>query len=137
MCRCEILIPTLCQLIDVSAGQGVDTFVIGMPHRGRLNVLANVCQVPLHKIFALFAALPQGNPGSGDVKYHLGTFREFECSATGKKVRVSLMCNPSHLEAISPVVLGRTRAEQRIRDDADGSKVSTHFHLNFFDFSDM
>jgi 2-oxoglutarate dehydrogenase E1 component len=97
---------------------GVREIVIGMPHRGRLNVLANVMAKPYRVIFHEFSggsANPDDVGGSGDVKYHLGTStdREFD----GIKVHMSLVPNPSHLEAVDPVVLGKVRANQTMRDD--------------------
>ena len=94
-----------------------------MAHRGRLNVLANVMAKPLRVIFHEFgggSANPEDVGGSGDVKYHLGTStdREFD----GIKVHMSLVANPSHLEAADPVVLGKTRAIQTIADDLDEHK---------------
>merc|ERR1719402_1003637 len=97
--------------------------IIGMPHRGRLNVLANVCRKPLSQIFAQFAALEPADDGSGDVKYHLGTYIERLNRATSKTIRLSVVANPSHLEAVNPVVQGRTRAEQFYRGDTEGKKV--------------
>ena len=92
--------------------------IYGMAHRGRLNVLANVMAKPYKVIFHEFSggsANPDDVGGSGDVKYHLGTStdREFD----GVEVHMSLVPNPSHLEAVDPVVLGKTRAQQAIRDD--------------------
>ncbi len=120
----ESLIPALEQIIKVAGRLGVEEIVIGMPHRGRLNVLANVMQKPFAAIFAEFEGNP-GRPedvhGSGDVKYHLGTSsdREFD----GNIVHLSLTANPSHLEVVNPVVLGKARAKQRQRGDSDRSKV--------------
>ncbi len=120
----ETLIPALEQIIKVGGKLGVEEIVIGMPHRGRLNVLANVMSKPFTAIFAEFegnAPTPEDVQGSGDVKYHLGTSsdREFD----GKNVHLSLLANPSHLEAVDPVVLGKARAKQRLRGDVDRSKV--------------
>jgi 2-oxoglutarate dehydrogenase E1 component len=103
---------------------GVCQLVLGMSHRGRLNVLSNVMGKPWRVIFSEFAggsANPEDVGGSGDVKYHLGTSsdREFD----GIKVHLSLVPNPSHLEAVDPVVLGKTRAEQIARGDPDGAEV--------------
>jgi 2-oxoglutarate dehydrogenase E1 component len=122
----ESLIPGLEQIIKVGGKLGVEEIVIGMPHRGRLNVLANVMGKPFSAIFAEFegnSARPEDVQGSGDVKYHLGTSsdREFD----GISVHLSLTANPSHLEAVDPVVLGKTRAKQRQRGDVDGSRVSS------------
>jgi 2-oxoglutarate dehydrogenase E1 component len=97
---------------------GVTEIVFGMPHRGRLNMLANVMQKPFRTIFHEFAggsSNPDDVGGSGDVKYHLGTStdREFD----GNRVHLSLVPNPSHLEAVDPVVLGKVRAIQTIMGD--------------------
>ena len=94
-----------------------------MPHRGRLNILANVIQKPFKKIFKEFS----GDPGpdaagvSGDVKYHLGASADRDFN--GNNVHVSLTANPSHLEAVNPVVLGQTRAKQFFHNDPQRVKV--------------
>ncbi|CAG0902452.1 unnamed protein product [Cyprideis torosa] len=119
---CEILIPAMKQIIDVSSNLGVESFVMGMPHRGRLNVLANVCRKPLEQMFGQFFTLTAADEGSGDVKYHLGTYTERLNRTNNKTIRLSVVANPSHLEAVDPVVQGRTRAEQFYRGDNDGSK---------------
>ena len=120
---CESLIPAMEQIIKRGGALGCKEVKIGMPHRGRLNILTNVIQKPLKKIFKEFS----GDPGiasggvSGDVKYHLGASanREFD----NNLVHVSLTANPSHLEAVNPVVLGQTRAKQDYHDDAERNKV--------------
>jgi len=114
----EAMIPALEAVIKYGGSLGVREIIYGMAHRGRLNVLANVMAKPYRVIFHEFSggtANPQDVGGSGDVKYHLGTStdREFD----GIKVHMSLVPNPSHLEAVDPVVLGKTRAQQAIRDD--------------------
>ena len=114
----ESMIPAMESVIKYGGQMGVNEIVIGMAHRGRLNVLANVMAKPLRVIFHEFAggsANPDDIGGSGDVKYHLGTStdREFD----GHKVHMSLVANPSHLEAADPVVLGKTRAIQTIASD--------------------
>nr|CAD7569456.1 unnamed protein product [Timema californicum] len=120
---CEILIPAMKQVIDKSTELGVESVVMGMPHRGRLNVLANVCRKPLEQIFTQFAALEAADDGSGDVKYHLGTYIERLNRVTNKNIRLAVVANPSHLEAVDPVVQGKTRAEQFYRGDGEGKKV--------------
>eukprot|EP00102_Acyrthosiphon_pisum_P021105 XP_016658315.1 PREDICTED: 2-oxoglutarate dehydrogenase, mitochondrial isoform X3 [Acyrthosiphon pisum] len=120
---CEILIPAMKQVIDKSTDYGVESVIMGMPHRGRLNVLANICRKPLSQIFTQFAALEAEDDGSGDVKYHLGTYIERLNRATNKNVRLAVVANPSHLEAVDPVVQGKTRAEQFYRGDGEGKKV--------------
>ena len=114
----EAMIPALEAVIKYGGALGVREIIYGMSHRGRLNVLANVMAKPYRVIFHEFSggsASPDDVGGSGDVKYHLGTStdREFD----GIKVHMSLVPNPSHLEAVDPVVLGKTRAQQAIRDD--------------------
>ena len=114
----ESMIPALEAVIKYGGALGVREIIYGMAHRGRLNVLANVMAKPYRVIFHEFSggsASPDDVGGSGDVKYHLGTStdREFD----GIKVHMSLVPNPSHLEAVDPVVLGKTRAQQAIRDD--------------------
>ncbi|MEC8316306.1 MAG: 2-oxoglutarate dehydrogenase E1 component [Pseudomonadota bacterium] len=109
----ESIVPALEQIIKRGGSLGVKEIVIGMPHRGRLNVLTNVMSKPFRALFSEFkggAAHPDTVEGSGDVKYHLGTSsdREFD----GNKVHLSLTANPSHLEAVDPVVLGKARAKQ-------------------------
>ncbi len=119
----EALIPALEQIIKRGGHLGVKEIKIGMPHRGRLNVLANLLQKSYKRIFNEFA----GEFGSsivesaGDVKYHLGASsnREFD----GNLVHISLTDNPSHLEAVDPVVLGQTRAKQFFHKDKKRQKV--------------
>jgi len=109
----ESMVPALEQVIKRGGAMGVEDIIIGMPHRGRLNVLAAVMGKPYHQIFHEFqGGNTQGEDefGSGDVKYHLGASsdREFD----GNAVHLSLTANPSHLEAVDPVVLGKARAKQ-------------------------
>jgi len=121
---CEILIPGLKTIIDEASNLGVDSFVMGMPHRGRLNVLANVIRKDLDQIFSQFdSKLQPGDEGSGDVKYHLGMSHQRINHITNKLVNLALVANPSHLEAVDPVVQGKTKAEQFYRGDEDGQKV--------------
>jgi len=116
----ESMIPALEAVIKNGSQAGVREIIYGMAHRGRLNVLANVMAKPYKVIFHEFSggsANPEDVGGSGDVKYHLGTStdREFD----GINVHMSLVPNPSHLEAVNPVVLGKVRAQQAVRDDLD------------------
>ena len=104
-----MLIPCMKQIVDKSTDLGVESVVMGMPHRGRLNVLANVCRKPLEQIFAQFAGLEAADEGSGDVKYHLGTYIERLNRATNKNIRLAVCANPSHLEAVNPIVEVRER----------------------------
>lgn len=114
---CETLVPGMKALIDRSVDFGVKDIVIGMSHRGRLNVLSNVVRKPNESIFSEFGGTATaGDEGSGDVKYHLGMNFE-RPTPSGKRVQLSLVANPSHLEAEDPVVLGKTRAIQHYNND--------------------
>jgi 2-oxoglutarate dehydrogenase E1 component len=120
----EALVPAMEQIIKRGGNLGLKEVVIGMPHRGRLSVLANVMNKPYRAIFNEFQGgsfKPEDVDGSGDVKYHLGASsdREFD----GNKVHLSLTANPSHLEAVNPVVLGKVRAKQDQLNDADRISV--------------
>jgi 2-oxoglutarate dehydrogenase E1 component len=120
----EALIPAMEQIIKRGGNLGVREIVIGMPHRGRLSVLANVMQKPYRAIFHEFQGgsyKPEDVDGSGDVKYHLGASsdRTFD----GNTVHLSLTANPSHLEAVNPVVLGKVRAKQDQHGDTDRHQV--------------
>ena len=120
----ESLIPAMEQIIKRGGSLGVKEVVIGMPHRGRLSVLANVMNKPYRAIFNEFQGgsfKPEDVDGSGDVKYHLGASsdREFD----GNKVHLSLTANPSHLEAVNPVVLGKVRAKQDQLNDSERTSV--------------
>jgi 2-oxoglutarate dehydrogenase E1 component len=116
----ETLIPTLHAFMRTAIGLGVEEVVMGMAHRGRLNVLANILGKPYQLIFHEFedTHLPEQMGGDGDVKYHRGydSFYELE---DGRRLHISLTANPSHLEAVYPVVEGRTRAKQRRRADTE------------------
>ena len=126
----EALIPAMEGIIKRGGHLGVKEIVLGMPHRGRLNVLTNVMQKPYRAIFHEFhggSASPEEVQGSGDVKYHLGTSadREFD----GNLVHLSLTANPSHLEAVDPVVLGKVRAKQtQYGDTSRGEVMSILLH---------
>jgi 2-oxoglutarate dehydrogenase E1 component len=114
---CEALIPGMKALIDRSVDHGVKHITIGMPHRGRLNVLANVIRKPLEAILNEFSGTAESDDWpAGDVKYHLGA-NYVRPTPSGKKVSLSLVANPSHLEAEDPVVLGKTRALQHFEND--------------------
>ncbi|WP_420548653.1 2-oxoglutarate dehydrogenase E1 component [Curvivirga sp.] len=120
----EALVPLMEQIFKCGTEVGLEEVVLGMAHRGRLNVLANIMHKPYRAIFNEFAggsANPEDVQGSGDVKYHLGTSADREFS--GKKIHLSLTANPSHLEAVNTVVLGKVRAKQDQRGDTDHSKV--------------
>ena len=119
----ESMIPALEAVIKYGEQLGVREIVYGMAHRGRLNVLANVMAKPYKVIFHEFSggtANPEDVGGSGDVKYHLGTSTDREFG--GAKVHMSLMPNPSHLETVDPVVLGKVRAYQGFHDDIGEGK---------------
>ena len=117
---CESLIPCLKKLIDQSVEQGVERVVMGMPHRGRLNVLSNVVRKPNESIFSEFASGVGSNTEtlnySGDVKYHLG-MSYTRPTPSERHVELSLVANPSHLEAVDPVVEGKVRALQHFTND--------------------
>jgi 2-oxoglutarate dehydrogenase E1 component len=120
----ESAVPALEAVIKYGGQYGVEEIDVGMSHRGRLNILSNVMGKPYRAIFHEFAGgatNPADVGGSGDVKYHLGTSsdREFD----GIKVHLSLLANPSHLEAVDPVVLGKARAVMTCKDDKHGKKV--------------
>ena len=120
----EALIPALEQIIKRGGALGVKDIVLGMAHRGRLNVLTQVMSKPHRALFHEFkggAFYPEEVEGSGDVKYHLGASsdREFD----GNRVHLSLTANPSHLEIVDPVVLGKARAKQDQRSEVDGRFV--------------
>ncbi|XP_044101675.1 2-oxoglutarate dehydrogenase, mitochondrial isoform X1 [Neovison vison] len=121
---CEVLIPALKTIIDKSSENGVDYVIMGMPHRGRLNVLANVIRKELEQIFCQFdSKLEAADEGSGDVKYHLGMYHRRINRVTDRNITLSLVANPSHLEAADPVVMGKTKAEQFYCGDTEGKKV--------------
>ncbi|XP_070280987.1 2-oxoglutarate dehydrogenase complex component E1 isoform X1 [Myotis yumanensis] len=121
---CEVLIPALKTIIDKSSENGVDQVIMGMPHRGRLNVLANVIRKELEQIFCQFdSKLEAADEGSGDVKYHLGMYHRRINRVTDRNITLSLVANPSHLEAADPVVMGKTKAEQFYCGDTEGKKV--------------
>ncbi|MGE4312789.1 MAG: 2-oxoglutarate dehydrogenase E1 component [Pseudobdellovibrionaceae bacterium] len=120
----EALIPAIEQIMKRGGQMGLKEIVIGMAHRGRLNVLTNVLGKPFTALFAEFQGQPS-NPesvqGSGDVKYHMGTSsdRDFD----GNSIHLSLTANPSHLECVDPVVIGKVRAKQVQRDDSESITV--------------
>ena len=120
----ESMIPALEQIIKRGGQLGIKEIVLGMAHRGRLNVLANVMEKPFSAIFHEFkggSSTPDEVEGSGDVKYHLGSSsdRMFD----GNTVHLSLTANPSHLEIVDPVVLGKARAKQDQRGDKERKSV--------------
>ncbi len=120
----ESLIPLLDSLVEEGARRGVSEMVIGIPHRGRLNVLAHVLEKPYEMLFAEFegATLPEDVQGDGDVKYHLG-YSHNRRTRRGREIHLSLSPNPSHLEAVNPIVEGIVRAKQGYRGDGDRRRV--------------
>ena len=121
----ESMIPALEQILKRGSKLGLEEVVIGTAHRGRLNVLANFMGKPFEAIFSEFqgnSSQPENIQGAGDVKYHLGT--SSDRSFDGKKVHLSLTANPSHLEAVNPVVVGKVRAKQDQKEDLGRRKVA-------------
>ena len=128
----ESMVSGLKWFVDCSVKSGVKDISLGMAHRGRLNVLANVVRKPISKIFAEFqgkdSIVGYGDKDSeieysqsGDVKYHLGTFHE-RVYPDGKTISLDLLPNPSHLEAVNPLVMGKTRAKQHFNNDIERNK---------------
>ncbi|MGC4934620.1 multifunctional oxoglutarate decarboxylase/oxoglutarate dehydrogenase thiamine pyrophosphate-binding subunit/dihydrolipoyllysine-residue succinyltransferase subunit [Gordonia sp. DT30] len=117
----EAVIPMMDAVIDQGAEFGLNEVVIGMPHRGRLNVLANIVGKPYSKIFTEFEGNlnPSQAHGSGDVKYHLGAEGKYYQMFGDNEINVSLTANPSHLEAVDPVLEGLVRAKQDQLDEDD------------------
>ncbi len=121
----ESLIPLLDLAIEKAGEQGIQEVVLGMAHRGRLNVLANIIGKSPKQIFREFTdADPHLYVGRGDVKYHLGYSADWQC-ASGQKIHLSLCFNPSHLEFVNAVALGRTRAKQDRAGDVERSRRMT------------
>jgi 2-oxoglutarate dehydrogenase E1 component len=126
----EATMPAVQAMIETVAREGVDEIAIGMPHRGRLNTLVNIVQKPLPALFSEFSGgsfKPDDVQGSGDVKYHLGTSTDIEID--GRQIHLSLQPNPSHLEAVNPVVVGKVRARQdQARDTRRRSVMGILMH---------
>jgi 2-oxoglutarate dehydrogenase E1 component len=117
----ESTIPAVQAVIETAAKNGVNEIAIGMSHRGRLNTLVNVVKKPYSHLFSEFGGnsfKPDDVQGSGDVKYHLGTSTDVEIA--GRQIHLSLQPNPSHLEAVDPVVVGKVRARQDMAGDTRG-----------------
>ncbi|WP_238950688.1 multifunctional oxoglutarate decarboxylase/oxoglutarate dehydrogenase thiamine pyrophosphate-binding subunit/dihydrolipoyllysine-residue succinyltransferase subunit [Mycobacterium sp. IDR2000157661] len=126
----ETVIPAMDAVIDQCAEHALDEVVIGMPHRGRLNVLANIVGKPYSQIFSEFEGNlnPSQAHGSGDVKYHLGAGGNYIQMFGDNDIQVSLVANPSHLEAVDPVLEGLVRAKQDLLEDGiDDSEHSAGF----------
>jgi 2-oxoglutarate dehydrogenase E1 component len=119
----ETLIPILETIVEKAPETGASEIIFGMAHRGRLNVLANILRKPYQELFAEFedSYLPYSVDGDGDVKYHLG-FSSDRITARGQKIHLSLTPNPSHLEAVDPVVEGRARAKQSLFNDVERTR---------------
>jgi 2-oxoglutarate dehydrogenase E1 component len=129
------LIPMLDALIETASGLGAEQIVLGMPHRGRLNVLAHVIGKPLERIFGEFESsfAPEDVSGHGDVKYHLG-YSNSHMTRDGRMIHLDLNFNPSHLEFVNPVVLGSMRARQEVMRDPErdrGIPVLLHGDASF------
>lgn len=119
----EVLIPALGDVINFGSELGINEFAIGMPHRGRLNVLTNILNKAYSEVFSEFEDdFGTRQETSGDVKYHKGFTSKLKCY-NGKDVIVSLAANPSHLEAVNPVVLGKTHAKQVLKGDEHHNKI--------------
>jgi 2-oxoglutarate dehydrogenase E1 component len=120
----EVLIPALHHLVDTAAHSGIQEIVLGMAHRGRLNVLTNIMDKSPAEIFAAFEGQhhPHTYGGSGDMKYHLGYSLDHQ-NEDGSTIHISLVANPSHLESVGPVVEGKARGVQRRRGDVNKKKV--------------
>ncbi len=125
----ETVIPMMDAVIDQAADHALDEVVIGMPHRGRLNVLANIVGKPYSQIFGEFEGNlnPSQAHGSGDVKYHLGATGNYIQMFGDNDIQVSLVANPSHLEAVDPVLEGLVRAKQDLLDTQNGDEVENSF----------
>ena len=124
----DAAIPCLKQIIETGAKTGIEEVCIGMPHRGRLNILTAVCGKPYSAMLSEFHGnlnIPEGISSSGDVKYHMGYSNDVEVD--GKNVHLSLSANPSHLEAVNPVVNGRTRAKQDQKNDTERGRSYEYF----------
>jgi 2-oxoglutarate dehydrogenase E1 component len=125
----ETMIPLIDTLLSDAADAGVQDVVMGMAHRGRLNVLANIIGKPYEEIFSKFEGNidPNTTQGSGDVKYHLGA-EGYVTSPNGNEICVSLASNPSHLEAVNPVVEGMSRAKQNLLRDEHPEATEDDYH---------
>lgn len=121
----DAMIPTMQEMIEQAGSQGIEDVVLGMAHRGRLNVLAHIMKKPLEAIFSEFAGTvkrEEGDDSQGDVKYHMGKSYDVT-TESGNDVHISLLPNPSHLELVNPVVEGSARAKQDKKEGEGKSKV--------------
>jgi 2-oxoglutarate dehydrogenase E1 component len=123
------LIPLLDAILSAAAQLGAEEAVLGMSHRGRLNVMTHIVNRSPRDVFAGFEDVdPRSVLGGGDVKYHVGATGDYQ-TAGGEKLRIHLVSNPSHLEAVDPVVMGRTRAKQtRLKEDARAKVLPIAMH---------
>ncbi len=120
----DAMVPGLQSAMHTASRHGVNEVVIGMPHRGRMNVLTNIMKKPYSEMFSLFHGnmdFPESVNSSGDVKYHIGVSADRDMP--GGNLHLSLTANPSHLEAVNPVVCGKVRAKQDQKNDLDKSEV--------------
>ncbi len=118
----DVVISILDFIIQRASQLGADEIIIGMAHRGRLNVLANIFHKDLQKMMGEFSGNLDANVGDGDVKYHMG-FSQTHVTPEGKQVHLSLMPNPSHLEAVNSVLMGVTRAKQTLKEDTQRTRT--------------
>ncbi len=121
----DAMVPGLIAILETASKVGVDEIVIGMPHRGRMNVLTSIMGKPYSELLSIFNGnldFPENIDSSGDVKYHLGASHD-RVMATGRSMHLSLTANPSHLEIVNPVVVGKVRAKQDQHKDEQRKKV--------------
>ena len=121
----DAMVPGLISILETASKVGVDEIVIGMPHRGRMNVLTSIMGKPYSELLSIFNGnldFPENIDSSGDVKYHLGASHD-RVMATGRSMHLSLTANPSHLEIVNPVVSGKVRAKQDQYNDTERKKV--------------
>ena len=119
----ETMIPLIGEMLDLGGNLGIDEVLIGMAHRGRLNVLTNILNKPLSSIFEEFEDdTTLSYSGNDDVRYHMGFVGEWK-TRSGKSVTVGMAANPSHLESVDPIVIGQTYAKQIAKGDADKSRT--------------
>jgi 2-oxoglutarate dehydrogenase E1 component len=121
----DAMVPGMIAILETASDLGVEEIVIGMPHRGRMNVLTSIMGKPYSEMFSIFNGnldFPESVDTSGDVKYHLGASHD-RVMSNGKSLHLSLTANPSHLEVVNPVVAGKVRAKQDQRNDTERKEV--------------
>jgi len=127
----DAMVPGLLAILETASAQGVEEIVIGMPHRGRMNVLTTIMGKPYSELLSIFNGnldFPESIDSSGDVKYHLGASHD-RAMPNGKSLHLSLTANPSHLEIVNPVVVGKVRAKQdQHKDDARKKVMALTLH---------